>query len=193
MRRAPLAITEEAQRLIRATAADFSALTPPAPSSRGRHGGSSTFGLYDFDQVRNQSVYLRLVSIVEAYVDTCSSHLFDSRTSGRDAFVRALVNEVRDASLRGWEERKAAFKTYHGVTLGECSKWSDIDAAREVRNSIAHGLGTLTPRQQGGAVRRKMGAVGIAFRGDQILIDRSAIDRCARSSVAFIQDIDRRL
>ena len=148
MRKAPLAITEEAQRLIRTTASDFNALT--AAARRGRHGTSSSFGLYDFDQVRNQSAYLRLVSIVEAYVDTCSSHLFESRTSGRDAFVRALVNEVRDASLRGWEERKAAFKTYHGVTLGECSRWSDIDAAREVRNSIAHGLGRLTGSSQSG-------------------------------------------
>lgn len=193
MRRAPLAITEEAQRLIRTTAADFSAMTTSAASRRGRHGAFSSFGRYDFEQVRNQSAYLRLVSIVEAYVDTCSSHLFDSRTTGRDAFVRALVEEVREASLRGWEERKAAFKTYHGVTLGECSKWSDIDASREVRNSIAHGLGRLTPRQQGSAVRRKMTAVGIAFRGDHVLIDRAALDRCARSSVAFIQDIDRRL
>ena len=179
MRVAPLAITEEAQRLLRAT--------------RGGGFGASTLGAYDFEQVRNQSEYLRLVSIVEAYVDTCGSHQFDLRTMGRDAFLRALAAEARETALKGWDERKEAFKTYHGVVLGDCARWSDIDAAREARNSIAHGLGRLTPRQQNAKTRRKIESTGIAFHGNQLVINDAALDKCVKSAVAFIIDVDRRL
>jgi hypothetical protein len=133
------------------------------------------------------------VSIVEAYVDTCSGLQFSLRTTGRDAFVRALAAEVIATSVRGWEERKKAFKKYHGVVLGDCAKWSDIDAAREARNSIAHGLGYLTAQQQNSTTRRKLESMGIALRGDQLVVTSAALDKCVRSSVAFIADIDRHL
>lgn len=143
--------------------------------------------------MRNQSEYLRLVSIVEAYADTCSSQQFDARTTGGDAFLRALAAGARDASLKGWDERKDAFKTYHGVVLGDCARWSDIDATREARNSIAHGLGRLTPRQQNAKTMRKIETMGIRFRGNQLVVDTAALDQCVRSAVAFIVDVDQHL
>lgn len=193
MRQAPLAITEEAQRLLRATRADFAGIATATLAGRGSGSAASCLGKYDFEQVRNQSEYLRLVSIVEAYVDTCSSQQFDLRTSGHDVFVRALAEEAREGAVKGWEERKAAFNTYHGVGLGNCAGWSDIDAAREVRNSIAHGLGRLTPRQQTAKTKKKMQGMGIAFRGNDLVIDNAALVKCVESAVAFIADIDRHL
>ena len=37
------------------------------------------------------------------------------------------------------------------------------------------------------------GGMGIVFRGNQLVIDSAALDRCVRSAVAFIVDVDRRL
>lgn len=193
MRLAPLAVTEEAQRLLRATHADFSTLTPALFPGRGSGRSFATFGAYSFDQVRYQSEYLRLVSIVEAYIDTCGGQQFDLRNRGRDDFVRNLTAEVNETSLKGWDERKAAFKKYHGVTLGERAYWSDIDAAREVRNSIAHGLGRLTPRQQNSVTKRKMRGVGVSLSGMNLIIGDAAVERCLKSSIAFILDVDRNL
>jgi hypothetical protein len=193
MRVAPLAVTEEAQRLLRATRADFAGIAAPSVPGRGSGGGTTSLGLYDFEQVRNQSEYLRLVSIVEAYVDTCGGQQFNLQTSGRDDFVRTMAAEVVATSVRGWEERKRAFKTYHGVALGDCAKWTDIDAARQVRNSIAHGLGRLTASQQNGRTRRKLESMGVALRGNQLIVDAPALDKCVRSAIAFIVDVDRRL
>ena len=193
MRIAPLAITEEAQKLIRATRADFSRITTPTVSGRGGGSSSTPLGQHDFAQVRNQSELLRLVTIVEAFVDSCSAQQFEHRTSGRDAFVREMAAEGRETSLRGWDERKEAFKKYHGVALGDCTGWNDIDAAREIRNSIAHGLGHLTARQRSGRARRKMESMGVRFRGDQLVLDTTTLERCAKSAVAFIRDVDRRL
>lgn len=193
MRSAPLAVTEEALRILRTTRADFSRINLSAIAGRGSAVGSPALGQYDFEQVRNQGEYLRLVSVVEAYVDACSSQQFDLRTSGKDLFVRTLADEVRKGSLRDWNQRAAAFKTYHGVALTQCARWSEVDAAREVRNCVAHGLGRLTPRQQTGAIRGKIQRAGVTLRGDTILIDASALEQCVRVGVAFIVDIDRRI
>lgn len=193
MRVAPLAITEEAQKLLRATRADFARVQTPAVSGRGTGFASSALGHYNFEEVRNQSEYLRLVSIVEAFIDTCSNQQFDSRISGRDSFLRDVVSEVRETALKGWDERKEAFKTYHGVLLGDCAHWSNVDAAREIRNSIAHGLGRLTPRQRNTKTRRKIESMAVALRGDQLVVDSLALDKCLKSAVAFITDVDRRL
>lgn len=186
-----LAITEEAEKLLRATRADFANISTPSLPGRGSGFASSPLGEHDFAQVRNQGEYLRLVSIVEAFLDICSQQQFDLRTSGRDTFVRSMAAEVRENSIRGWEERKAAFKKYHAIALGECERWSDIDTAREIRNSVAHGLGHLTGRQQNAKTRQKMATMGIRFRGNQLIIDTDALEKCVRSAVAFIRDVDR--
>lgn len=193
MRIPPLAITEEAQKLLRATRADFGSISTPAVSGRGSGFTSSPLGQHDFVQVRNQGEFLRLVSIVEAFIDTCSGQQFDQRTSGRDTFVRNMAAEVRENSLKGWDERKEVFKKYHGIVLGERAHWSDIDASREIRNSIAHGLGQLTPRQQNAKTRQKMATMGVAFCGNQIIIGTDTLEKCVRSAVAFIRDVDRHL
>ena len=73
----PLSVTEEALRVLYTTHADFSRLPPAGQRGRLLGGTTTTLGPYDFGQVRAQSEYLRLVSIVEASVDACSSHLFD--------------------------------------------------------------------------------------------------------------------
>jgi hypothetical protein len=188
-----LAITEDAQKLLRATHADFGNISTTAISGRGSGFTSSALGQHQFEQVRNQSEFLRLVSIVEAFIDTCSGQQFDIRTSGRDEFVRNMTAEVRENSLRGWDERKEAFKKYHGVILGERAKWSDIDASREIRNSIAHGLGQLTSRQQNAKTRQKIATMGVIFYGNQLIIGLDTIERFLKSAVAFIHDVDRQL
>lgn len=193
MRTASLAVTEEAQKLLRATRADFHRITAPALPGRGGGYASTPLGRYDFEQVRNQSEFLRLVSIVEAFVDTCSAQQFELRTAGRDEFLREMASEVRETSLKGWNARKVAFKRYHGIALGQCACWKDIDAARQIRNSIAHGLGHLTPLQRNASDKRKMESLGVWFRGDRLVIDTPTLERCVESAVTFIQDVDRRL
>jgi len=192
IRTPPSAICEEAQRLLQATRADFSRIPTTEVPGRGTGYSSSPLGRHDFVQVRNQSELLRLVTIVEAFLDVCSAEQFEGRTAGRDAFIKQMAQEVRETSLRGWDERKEAFKKYHGISLGECKGWQDIDAAREVRNSIAHGLGHLTSRQ-GVKAKKKMAILGLSFRGDQLLINTATLEKCVNSAISFIRDVDRQL
>lgn len=192
MRIAPLAVTEEAQRLLRATRADFGRL-PSLPSMGRITSTSAHLGSYDFEQVRAQSEFLRLVSIIEAYVDSISDHQFDLQSIGRDQFAQSLISVARREVADSWQNREAAFKDHHGFSLGQCSKWSDIKAARDVRNAIAHGLGKLTAKQRNIKTRGTITAAGVLLRGDAIVLSRKSLERCVDSGVRFINDVDSRL
>jgi hypothetical protein len=193
LRTVPFGVTEEALRLLHATHGDFTRLPPPSRRGRLRAGSSTALGPYDFAQVRAQSEYLRLVSIVEAFVDTCCNHLFDLKTQGHDMFVRNLAAAARDQASINWEERKSAFATFHHVPLGNCASYSDVAAAVQVRNAVAHGLGSLTRRQQNKKDMTKIASVGINFRNQALVIDARALDRCVRFSAAFVADVDARI
>lgn len=192
IRQAPLALTEEAIRLLAVTRADFAQVSAAPVRGRGSRIGA-VFGRYDFEQVRNQSEYLRMVSIVEAFLDACGDRQFEHRSLGQDEFLRAVIQQARDKSLRTWDDRIAAYARLHGVVLGKCNKWSDIDAAREVRNAIAHGLGTLTKRQRTPSVMEKVRAVSVELLEGRIMVSEQALIRLASSASEFIADVDRQL
>lgn len=193
IRAVPFGFTEEALRLLRATHADFSQL--PVPSMRGRiRGGSNlNFGPYDFQHVRAQSEYLRQITIVEAFVDTCCNHLFDLRTKGMNLLVQNLAAAAMDQASSSWESRKNAFNLYHGIALGACAKFSDVSSAVQVRNAIAHGLGSLTKRQQNPKDIAKIESIGVRLRGRALVIDSVALNRCVNSCTQFVEDVDRRI
>lgn len=186
------AVTEEALRLLRATHADFTRLPTAAPRGRLHAGTTTALGPYDFGQVRAQSEYLRLVSIVEAFVDTCCNHLFDLKTQSHDLFVHNLTAAAADQAYQSWDAREKAFATYHNVRLRSCTRYNEVEAAVQVRNAIAHGLGSLT-RRQNKKHMRKMATVGITFRDRSLVIDASSLYLCVQSSVAFVTDLDVRI
>lgn len=193
VRLVPFAATEEALKLLHSTHADFGRL--PASGGRGRlrSSGAGVLGGYDFVQVRAQSEYLRLVSIVEAFIDSTAGELFEVKTRGLDTLVALMTAVVVEQASNSWEERKNAFNRYHGVVLGNCAKYSDIDAAVVVRNAIAHGLGGLTRRQRNGKDQGKVASMGVALHGHHLIIDQAALNRCVRSCAAFIADVDSRI
>ncbi|MCZ4498333.1 MAG: hypothetical protein JWQ74_886 [Marmoricola sp.] len=192
----PWDLTEEALRLLHRTKADFASL-PNAPRTKGRNGSpaaSPRWGSYDFDQVRAQSEYLRVVSIVEAYVDSISEVMFDRRTVGMDIFYARLAGAVFDRSTLSWHGRKETFELHHGFKLQDCASWAVVDRAIEVRNSIAHGLGNLTRLQKTGkSDKAKVQMAKVRLREDRLIITSEARKHCFDASVEFIRSLDAKL
>jgi len=143
--------------------------------------------------VRAQSVYLRSVSIVEACADSLLDQLFERRVATLETFYRLLSDAAVSAATQNWDSRKLAFKDYHGVILGECPSWSQVDAAITVRNAIAHGLGRLTARQRNSKDRAKVRTVGIRLRDDYLEIDAAALGRCLDVCSKFISELDHQV
>jgi hypothetical protein len=134
---------------------------------------------------------MRLVSIIEAYVDSMNSQLVRRHLSDDTPTpVRRMTADVEIRSSSTWGDRKEAYARYHGVSIGNCSGWNEVDAAIAVRNSLAHGLGTLTPRQRNHAMRTKMRSVGARVVDDRIHLTSDALGKLLSVAVAFVDSVD---
>lgn len=192
LREVPLSLTEDALHLLHATHADLlSRGSPPVPHGRIRAG--SKLASFDAKEVRLEACYLRLVSIVEAYVDVLCSELFREASVNQSDLFRALIDAAESRASANWDERKTAFKNYHGAVLTSCSSWSTFYGAVEVRNAIAHGLGRLTARQRAGSSRQKIESVGVVIVDDSIRLSYEAVLRCLSAARTFVVSLDSRV
>lgn len=174
--------SEAALRLLRSTYVDFQ----DSPHNLLRVGRIRRPFAHDAGktllEARRQGCYLRLISIVEAYVDTMNASLLAAAVDPPSVTVQKLIEQL-DARSRGWGDRGGIFKAVHGVRLADCPAWPAFETGTRVRNSIAHGLGSMTSRQQRDvqfAAQLASVEVGVA-EGRLLITDRSvkvAFDFC---------------
>lgn len=137
------ALTEAALRLI--SSVQLEILTP-APSRTTSRILSGPFGPNDPSEVRRQALLLRLVSIIEAYIDALFLEITGEKIPNPDDFMARMIAEIEESASRDWSARADYFERLHGFSVKAGSSWQEIDAAIDARNSIAHGLGKLTAR-----------------------------------------------
>lgn len=192
VRKVPFALTEEALALLSVTYADFAQLDPQRQQA-GRIDFIGNLGAYDFGRVRFESTYLRLIGIVEAYIDSMCSNLFRRQLVDEAPMLRALITAAEAQASTNWKERKSAFSDYHGVSLGSCARWSELDAGIDIRNAIAHGLGTLTKRQRNRKSREKMKSVGAVIVDDRLMLSDKALKKCLVFTTEFVKSVDSKI
>ncbi|WP_327100269.1 hypothetical protein OIE68_16760 [Nocardia vinacea] len=193
LRKVPWDVTEEALRLLNLTVADFASLPPVKGGRWSGASGAAKWARFDPRQIRFQSQYLRMVSIVEAYVDTVSEALFDRRVESLDSFFKNLAVAIQDISSASWNERKNCFKAHHGFSLQSCSGWSEFDRAIDVRNSIAHGLGVVTKKQLDSNKDKKIRLAKVKITDGRIEVTKDSLRVCSTACAMLIKSIDDNL
>ena len=145
------------------------------------------------DQLQCQATLLRLISITEAF---CGDRLVDEVESliepNRHTAVGAVWDQAAISATSSWSDQKRALKDWLGVKLTN-AQWKPVDDLVEARNSIAHGLGTLTRRQL-----RKKQAVVAALEAAQITLSSTnqieltdaALETAARQCRLLIISLD---
>ena len=134
----------------------------------------------------------RMVAIVEAYVDGVSRALFANALIGQSELFSSLVSSAESRAYDNWNERKKVFTEHHRIPLSECANWQAIDAAIEIRNAVAHGLGRLTARQRNSATIGKLSQIAISVVDDRPIVDISGITQCYHYCREFISSLDRK-
>lgn len=191
LRRVPREVTEAAIQYLHATYLDHVRAMSATPQMPGRVlRNASIFGVSDAYSASRQSCFLRMISVVEAYVDTVCAALFREKTPTTDELVRRLVESAELRASTTWQERKEAYAKYHDISLGGLSRWSELDAGIAVRNAIAHGLGQLTPQQRTTATAQKMTQLGVTLRDGGVFITDTNLQRCRDVCIAFIHSLD---
>lgn len=174
--------------------------SPPLSLASGRIFKSSTaLGTYELGNARAQGYYFRIVAIVEAYTDAALEALFRGVVpESSPAAIRLLQSHLLDATQR-WEGRKRSFAEHHAMPLGDVKvgfpQWSKLDGMIEVRNSIAHGLGSLTRQQRQNPTRTaaRCAQVGVRIEAGEILVDRASLDNAAHIADDFVRWLDPKL
>lgn len=183
---------EDTLFLLRQTFAD--GVRDVAAAGFGRHGGGvGLTGTFDPRAVQRQGCYLRLVSLVEAYVDVMSSELFQAELAGASTAASILLQQAEAAAVKGWPDREDAFKKYFTTPLSARAGHVDLKKCTDVRNAIAHGVGQLTQRQRNALTRQRMADVGVPVRDNWVILTDDALRMCLSTCVAFVGGLDRAL
>ena len=135
---------------------------------------------------------LRVATVAEVFA---SEHLFQLgfASSTDDFAVRAWDRVVE--GVQRWPERKSVWSSIFEVQLASFGRWDQLDALILARNVIAHGLGTLTRRQQTGGIPKegvvqKLRKLTIDVDGLDLVIEKPQVDLCAGLVLEFIEWLD---
>jgi hypothetical protein len=191
-------IGEAATAWIRTSREEY--VVSPRPVATGRVLRSPTaLGTYDIANSRAQSYFLRIVSIAEAYTDAALETMFHLVVPSTSvATVRLLELHLLDAT-QNWDGRKRSFMEHHGLSLGDRKEgfpdWSKFDGMIEVRNAIAHGLGTLTRQQRRNPLRTasRCSQIGVRIEGGEIVVRPENVSAAAAIGEAFVRWLDAKL
>jgi hypothetical protein len=99
-------------------------------------------------------------------------------------------NEVANASST-WNRRVASWRRIHELNLKAFPFWSEFDGFICARNTIAHGLGRLTPRQlRNEETMKRLRAADIAVHARRIALGTTDIEKCAWIATSYIDWLD---
>jgi hypothetical protein len=185
--------TEDAERLLMATFVDLTLSATRQAWGRHLRVLPRAMKAYDPIAVRQESCYLRMVSIVEAYVDVISSDILRVEYARSSSLTQSLIEAAEVNFTRGWPDREKAFNDHFGIRLTKLPTHKDLKCATDVRNAIAHGVGQLTPRQRTAATRARMASIGVTVRDNYVVLDAGSVRTCRDVSMAFMRELDAQL
>ncbi|KAB8178335.1 hypothetical protein [Microbispora catharanthi] len=120
--------------------------------------------------------WLRLVSIVEIYVET---------------LLRRLDGKEAGKAPRGWDDVVKALKTRHAIDASDAEGWAKLESCIIVRNAVAHGLGRFTPNQLKQEKPRKVRLIDVPVRDGAVVVTSEALAGCVETCRGFVTALDR--
>jgi hypothetical protein len=187
LREVPLGITEEALALLRFTY--WEAAKSADTKSYGRIR-SRTNSIADPVPFSKELAYLRIVSIVEAFVDAVASELFSTYRIGQSETLRKIVASVETKSASNWAERRESFKKYHGVTLTNANRSRQVQTCIMVRNAVAHRLGRLSDSRRSLDLVAELKTINVEVSGESVVVDLPALQTCLNVATEYVESID---
>jgi hypothetical protein len=138
-----------------------------------------------------EAALLRLVSVVEAYVDAVSMFRMGLVVDSSHVLVAKMLEDFEVGSSSTWQQRHDSYEGYHKFSLKSRSGWQVVSASIEVRNCLAHGLGNLTAKQRGKtALPSTVGLIGVSVGSNRMHLGATTVATVGRGCNEFVRDID---
>jgi hypothetical protein len=185
-----LALTEAALGLIRHASTDIPATTAAGPRA-GRRLTNSMGASTDPGVWLQETALLRLVSIIEAYVDAVSMHRMGTVVDAKPTLVALMLRDFELTSSNAWQDRHDAYETYHGFSLRSRVGWAPIKAGIEVRNCLLHGLGSLTAKQRGQTkLPSVIKIIDVSIGTNRMHLSTPTVPKLGAGCDAFVRHVD---
>jgi hypothetical protein len=184
------AISDSAFRLIVHAQSDI--VVHPHPATRVGRITTKGFGASTApEQWLRETAILRLVSVIEAFVDALSMHRMGKLVDSGDAVVARMLREFELSSSISWQNRHDTYRAYHGISLPSQSGWQAVKAGIEVRNCIAHGLGNLTAQQRSKSnLASVLKPLDVTVGGNRMHITEHTIPTLGMRCRGFVTEVD---
>lgn len=185
-----LALTEAALALIRHASSDM-----PAHANFGRPAGrvlrTALGASTDPNDWLNEASLLRLISIIEAYVDAVSMFRMGQVVDSSHLLVAKMLEDFEVGSSSTWQQRHDSYEGYHKFSLRSRAGWDVIAAGIEVRNCISHGLGNLTAQQRTKTnLPAQVARIGVIVGSNRMHLGGNTIATVSRGCNDFVRDVD---
>jgi hypothetical protein len=183
-------ITEVALHLIAQTRREIGR-SPTLPRFGRMRAVGPILHASDSTTVRQEWVILRFVSIAEAFADTLSMELMSTDFPAPSDRLALMIRAFELSSTSTWDKRENAYKEYHGVLLKNFGGYKAIKAAVDVRNSIAHGLGSVTAHQRlDSTLAGRVAPLGIKVASGRMHVSSSTPSVVGDYCASFIRWLD---
>lgn len=150
-------------------------------------GGAST----DPRDWLEQTAMLRLISVIEAYVDAVSMHRMGLAVDQSNTLVALLVSDFELVSSGTWQERHNTYEKYHCFSLRSCSGWDVILAGIHVRNCLMHGMGALTAKQRADTkLNVAVKPLDVSIGSNRMYMGRQTVSKLGMACESLIGHVD---
>lgn len=188
-----LSLTEAALSLIRHASEDIPAASASGPRP-GRLLINSMGASTDPVVWLREAALLRLISIVEAYVDAVSMHRMGAFVDTKPTLVALMLRDFELTSSNTWQDRHGAYEAYHGFSLRSQNGWAQVKAGIEVRNCLLHGLGTLTAKQRGQTkLASLVRIIDVSIGSNRMHLAATTVSKLGSGCQALVRAVDSSL
>jgi hypothetical protein len=159
-----------------------------ADGAAGRLGWTTAAGEPTF---QSHDAILRLIAIAEEFSIARFVDVIETLLPS-EPVVSALWEAELDRSGDTWPKRNILWKKYLNVKIKDFPYNKDLQGFIQARNSITHGLGSLTRRQlrSRATTAQELRDAGIRLHGDSLTIDASDVEACATTVKTFVGWLD---
>lgn len=150
-------------------------------------------------EARRQATVLRSVSIVEAFVAAeLVRRLEPHAPPPRTEILDDVYTRAEDDAIGSWPRMVERYQRWFKIRLTQraCPHWRQLEAAKNARNVIAHGLGELTrrlARKDQKQLGRDFATINISIVGNTLDIPESAVRSVVIVCREFIVWLDAEL
>lgn len=144
---------------------------------------------FDDLQVQRQAIFLRMISITEAFCVDRLLQLAEDEISPSGNNLRTVIWENASTSaVSNWSSIRSTYKLWYDIK----PNWARINQLIEVRNAIAHGLGQLTriQRTKRQSITDMIREAHINLSGDRIVLEEETLQNVKKTCVDLISEVD---